>query len=61
MTSFDGHVALITGAGQGLGAAIALELGSLGAAVAVTDMNLANAEAIAAQIASAGGRARNAR
>lgn len=57
MTAFDGHVALITGAGQGLGAAIALELGSLGAAVAVTDMNLANAEAIAAKIKAAGGRA----
>jgi NAD(P)-dependent dehydrogenase (short-subunit alcohol dehydrogenase family) len=57
MIAFDGHVALITGAGQGLGAAIALELGSLGAAVAVTDMDLANAEAIAAQITDAGGRA----
>jgi NAD(P)-dependent dehydrogenase (short-subunit alcohol dehydrogenase family) len=57
MIAFDGHVALITGAGQGLGAAIALELGSLGAAVAVTDMDLANAEVVAAQITDAGGRA----
>ncbi|GAB2821837.1 SDR family NAD(P)-dependent oxidoreductase [Alpinimonas psychrophila] len=57
MTAFDGHVALITGAGQGLGAAIALELGSLGAAVAVTDVNLANADAIATQITTAGGQA----
>lgn len=57
MTSFDGHVALITGAGQGLGAAIALELGSLGAAVAVTDMSRSSAEDVAGHITAAGGRA----
>lgn len=28
MTAFDGHIALVAGSGQGLGAAIALELGS---------------------------------
>ena len=41
MGTFDGHVALVTGAGQGLGAAIAKELGAGGAAVVATDINLA--------------------
>lgn len=57
MGIFDGHVALVTGAGQGLGAAIARELGSEGAAVVATDINLATAENVAKEITAAGGRA----
>ncbi len=55
--NFDQHVVLVTGAGQGLGAAIALELGHEGAAVISTDINVANAQNIADQIVATGGRA----
>lgn len=57
MGSFDNHVALVTGGGQGLGKAIALELAAGGAAVAVTDMNITTAQAVADEIVAAGGRA----
>jgi NAD(P)-dependent dehydrogenase (short-subunit alcohol dehydrogenase family) len=57
MNAFDGHVALVTGGGQGLGATIARELGAGGAAVVVTDMNLDTATAVADEIVAAGGKA----
>jgi NAD(P)-dependent dehydrogenase (short-subunit alcohol dehydrogenase family) len=47
-------VALVTGAGQGMGAAIATRLAADGAAVAVNDIAEANAHAVAGRI---GGRA----
>jgi NAD(P)-dependent dehydrogenase (short-subunit alcohol dehydrogenase family) len=53
MNAFDGHVALVTGGGQGLGATIARELGAGGAAVVVSDMNLATATAVATTVAAA--------
>ncbi len=53
----DGKVALVTGGGQGIGACIAQILASAGAAVLVTDMNGEGAQATAAGICSAGGRA----
>lgn len=46
----EGHAALVTGGGSGLGEATARELARLGAKVAVLDVNLANAEKVAAEI-----------
>lgn len=53
----DGRIALVTGAGQGNGKAIAQGLAKAGARVVVTDLNEANAQAVAAQIQAAGGQA----
>jgi NAD(P)-dependent dehydrogenase (short-subunit alcohol dehydrogenase family) len=55
---FAGKVALVTGSSSGAGAAIALELAQLGAAVAVhCRTNMAEAQSIAGRIAAAGGKA----
>jgi 3-oxoacyl-[acyl-carrier protein] reductase len=51
------RVAIITGAGQGIGRAYALRFADEGALVAVADLNDANAEAVAKEIEAAGGRA----
>jgi len=57
MGRLDGRVAILTGAGRGIGAATAAKLAAEGAAIAVTDMDVAPAEETAATIRSAGGRA----
>ncbi|WP_326677821.1 SDR family NAD(P)-dependent oxidoreductase [Streptomyces sp. NBC_01237] len=54
---FDGHSVLITGAGQGIGAATARRLAAEGAAVLVTDLDAARAGNTAAEIREAGGTA----
>jgi 3-oxoacyl-[acyl-carrier protein] reductase len=51
-------VALITGAGQGIGRTTALTFAREGAIVAVADVNMTAASAVAAEIAQADGRAK---
>ena len=55
--SLSGGVALVTGAGSGIGRAIALGLAGAGAHVGCVDRVPRNAEATAAQILAAGSRA----
>lgn len=50
-------VSIITGGGQGIGRATALEFGKEGAKVVVADMNLETANAVAEEIKAAGGQA----
>lgn len=47
---FDGKVAIVTGAGRGMGRAVALLLGREGAKVAVNDINGPSAKAVAEEI-----------
>jgi NAD(P)-dependent dehydrogenase (short-subunit alcohol dehydrogenase family) len=56
-SSFDGKVAIVTGAGQGLGEQIARLLAARGAAVLLTDINSEPGERVAAEVRAAGGRA----
>ena len=55
--SLEGKVALVTGAGQGIGEAIALLFAKKGAVVAVVDMNKNSADAVVGKIKDKGGRA----
>ena len=52
-----GRSAYVTGASRGIGRGIALALAAEGASVIVTDIALADAESVAAEIRAAGGRA----
>ncbi|HXG29332.1 MAG TPA: SDR family oxidoreductase [Nevskiales bacterium] len=57
MGKLNNKIALVTGAGQGVGQGIAFALAAEGAAVAVTGRTLAKVEATAAEIERRGGRA----
>ena len=57
MFSLAGHVALVTGGGQGNGRSIAIGLAAAGAKVAVLDRNGETAAAVAEEIRQAGGTA----
>jgi 2-dehydro-3-deoxy-D-gluconate 5-dehydrogenase len=54
---FDGSVAVVTGAGRGMGRAIALRLGREGAGVVVAEMNPDHAAEVAQEIKAEGGAA----
>jgi 3-oxoacyl-[acyl-carrier protein] reductase len=58
MGLLDGQVAIITGAGQGLGKAIALEFAREGSAVALLELNPQTVESVRAEIAANGGDVR---
>ncbi|MEU8893997.1 SDR family NAD(P)-dependent oxidoreductase [Streptomyces sp. NPDC048442] len=55
MTRFDGYSALVTGAGQGIGAAIARRLAAEGARVLVTDRDPSRAAKVADALRDSGG------
>ena len=55
--TLDGQVAAITGAGAGIGQAIAATFAAAGAAVVVSDLDEGAAGAVASEIEGAGGRA----
>ncbi|HJZ45966.1 MAG TPA: SDR family NAD(P)-dependent oxidoreductase [Roseiflexaceae bacterium] len=57
MASLENNVAIVTGAGQGIGEAIALRFGREGARVVLGDINEARGQAIAAAIRAGGGAA----
>lgn len=57
MARFTGKVAIVTGAGSGIGAATAMQLASEGASVVVSDIVVAHAESVAKEIVAQQGRA----
>lgn len=57
MTEIAGKAAVVTGGGSGIGMGLAKELARQGAAVAIADINLDNAEKVATEIRAAGGKA----
>jgi len=54
----DGKIALVTGAGRGIGRAIALALANVGTEVILNSRTPAELEAVASEISAHGGRAR---
>jgi NAD(P)-dependent dehydrogenase (short-subunit alcohol dehydrogenase family) len=56
MREFSGRTAVVTGGGSGIGRGMALGLAAEGMTVAVLDLNEEGAEAVAAEVVSAGGK-----
>ena len=59
--TLSGRVAIVTGAGRGIGAAFAAGLAKAGASTIVADIDVASADAVVAQIRSEGGEAKSTR
>jgi NAD(P)-dependent dehydrogenase (short-subunit alcohol dehydrogenase family) len=57
MDELNGRVAVVTGGGSGIGRGLCLGLAAEGMTLAVADVQAATAEAVAAEIEAAGGRA----
>ena len=57
MFNLEGHLAVVTGGGQGLGRGMALSLASAGADVAILDLNPETAQSVAGEIEALGRRA----
>jgi NAD(P)-dependent dehydrogenase (short-subunit alcohol dehydrogenase family) len=53
----EGQVAIVTGAGRGIGRATALELARMGADIVVAELNRENAERTASEVRGLGRRA----
>ena len=58
MSTLSGRIALVTGASQGIGRAVALELARCGAHVALAARNVEKLAAVEAEIVAAGGTAK---
>ncbi|QUH02726.1 2,3-dihydro-2,3-dihydroxybenzoate dehydrogenase [Saccharopolyspora erythraea] len=56
-TGIAGKVALVSGAGRGIGAAVATALSGLGAVIAAVDVDAGEVTAVAARLAEQGGKA----